>query len=108
MKGEDPHQIINMAVQSQLSFISYNSTGFTSLKREWIRDLLKTTNATFINLQEHFRKNKNVEKLFKDEFPDFNSYVIPGFRADGQDNGRPKGGLAQLKGCPKKTSFFKI
>jgi hypothetical protein len=37
-----------------------------------------------------------IDKFFQDKFPNFNSYVIPGFREDGQTKGRPKAGIAQL------------
>ena len=52
--------------------------------------------ATYVAIHEHFRKSKTLDKYFKDQFPDFNSYVIPGFREAGQTRGRPMGGIAQL------------
>ena len=79
-----------------ISFLSYNTTGLNTVKTKWIRDLAKLTNISFINIQEHFRKSKTIGKFFSEEFPKFNSYVIPGFRAPGQDSGRPIAGLAQL------------
>jgi exonuclease III len=81
---------------SSVSFISYNSTGINTVKTKWIRDLMKVTNASFIQLQEHFKKNKATDKFFIEQFPEHNSYVIPGYREKTQDQGRPMGGLAQL------------
>ena len=49
-----------------------------------------------MTIQEHFRKSKTIDKFFKDQFPDFNSYVNQGFREQGQTRGRPQGGIAQL------------
>ena len=98
MRGKSPPFFSNMSSQNPttVNFVSYNSTGLSTLKTHWIRDLAKITNATFSSIQEHFKKNKNTDKYFKDEFPNFSSYVIPGHRENTQDKGRPKGGLAQL------------
>ena len=67
-----------------------------TVKSSWIRELSKVTDASFISIQEHFRKSKTLDKFFKSEFPAYNSYVIPGYREPGQETGRPKAGLAQL------------
>ena len=45
---------------------------------------------------QHFRKSANTTKFFKTQFPEYNPYIIPGYRMPGQDNGRPIGGLAQI------------
>ena len=79
-----------------VTFLSYNSTGLGEVKCDWLNSLAETVNANYISIQEHFRKSKTIEKYFADEFPRFNSYVIPGYREKGQDRGRPKAGLAQL------------
>jgi exonuclease III len=81
---------------STISFLSYNSTGMNTLKTKWIRNLINLTGASFIQIQEHFKKNKSTEKFFNDQFPDQSSYIIPGYREQNQDSGRPIGGLAQL------------
>jgi exonuclease III len=78
------------------NFISYNSTGLDTVKTSWIRDLMKTCDASFFQLQEHFKATKTVNKFFKNEFPDSDSYVIPGHREINQDKGRAKAGLAQI------------
>ena len=54
------------------------------------------TNADYLTVQEHFKKNKLVDKYFKEQFPDYSPYVIPAYRENTQDSGRPKGGIAQL------------
>ena len=76
--------------------MSYNSTGMNTIKTDWIRDLIKTCDIQFFQLQEHFKKIKTLEAYFKNEFPLCDSFVIPAHREPGQDNGRAKGGLAQL------------
>ena len=84
-----------------VNFLSYNSTGLDSVKAQWIRDLLETCNATFCGLQEHFKRIKTLSRLFRTEFPKYDSLVLPAHREEGRDTGRAKGGLAQmvLKGC---------
>ena len=79
-----------------VTFLSYNSTGMNTIKAVWIRDLLKVTNSHFVGIQEHFKRTKTVDKFFRDQFDDYNSYVVPAHRDQGQDSGRAKGGLATL------------
>ena len=81
---------------SHVNFVSYNSTGLNEVKIKWIRDLCFATSSSFVGIQEHFRKNKNIDETFASGFPEHNCYVVPGHRDSGQDRGRPKGGLAQL------------
>ena len=76
--------------------MSYNSTGLDRVKTDWIRDLIKTCNIDFFQIQEHFKTNKTLDSFFKKEFPTNDSYVIPGHREAFQDSGRAKGGLSQL------------
>ena len=76
--------------------MSYNSTGMNTIKTGWIRDLIKTCDIQFFQLQEHFKKIKTLEAYFKNEFPLCDTFVIPAHREAGQDNGRAKEGLAQL------------
>ena len=76
-------------------FLSYNPTGMNTVKSEWIRNLCDVTKTDFCTIQEHFKKI-NSDKFFKENFDTFSSYVIPAVRADNQDNGRPRGGLAQM------------
>ena len=78
------------------NFLCYNSTGLSTIKADWIRNLYEVTDCGFISIQEHFKKNRNIDQFFKDQFPEHNSYVIPEHRDSEQDSGRPKGGIAQL------------
>ena len=82
--------------KNYVNFLSYNSTGLNEAKFKWIRDLIKTTDSSFIGIQEHFRKNKTTEDLFVNNFSGNKCYIVPGHRDEGQTRGRPKGGLAQL------------
>ena len=77
-----------------VTFLSYNSTGMNTIKSRWIRDLSVVTDASFIQIQEHFKTTQNTDKFFAEQFPDYNG--LPGCRDKYQDRGRAKGGLAQL------------
>ena len=79
-----------------VNFMGYNSTGIDKQKCGWIRELCDVTSASYVSIQEHFRIAKTTDKYFSDQFDKFNTYVMPGHRAKGQDSGRPKAGLAQL------------
>ena len=77
-----------------VNILSYNSTGMNTIKTDWIRNFCKLVKIDFCTIQEHFKKSKS-DKFFKEHFNDFFN-VIPAFRAENQDSGQPKGGLAQL------------
>ena len=79
-----------------VNFLSYNSTGISSDKCDFVNKLCDEYDVTFVSLQEHFKNNKVTEKYFRAKFDEFSPYVIPGYRPSGQDSGRPKAGLAQL------------
>ena len=79
-----------------VNFISYNSTGISTDKCDFINRLCEENDVQFVSLQEHFKNSKVTDKYFRAKFTEFNPFIIPGFRASGQDRGRPKAGLAQL------------
>ena len=78
------------------TFLSYNPTGLNNQKCDWVNCLCETSDVTYLSIQEHFRKSKTIDKFFKEQFPKYDAFVIPGFREQGQDRGRPKAGIAQL------------
>ena len=83
-----------------VSFVSYNSTGLHEIRCKWISDLCESTNADYVCIQEHMRKSKTIDKYFSEQFLNYDSYVIPGFRAVNETRGRPMAGIAQMS---KKT-----
>ena len=87
--------LVNMT-RSTLNFMSYNSTGLDTVKVDWINDLITTCYIELLQIQEHFKSTKSVESFFRKRFINNESYVIPAHRETFQDNGRAKGGLAQL------------
>ena len=100
----DQAQPVSSETVSEVTFLSYNSTGLSPAKIEWLKDLLNLTQCTFASVQEHFQsqftgKRKAVGKaaqIFNDNFPDFKSFVVPAERGTGVSRGRAAGGLAQL------------
>ena len=94
-----PYQRLAMARPSgqNVKFLSYNSTGLNPVKAQWIRDLMDTCDASFLGIQEHFKKIKTLQRYFQSEFRKCDSYVLPAYREEFRDTGRAQGGLAQLK-----------
>ena len=92
-----------------MNFMSYNSTGLDTVKVDWIQDLLKVCDIDFLQIQEHFKATKSVDSYFKKQFNNSDSYVIPAYREPFQDNGRAKGGLAEIsvKGLDIKKERIK-
>ena len=78
------------------NFLCFNSTGLNTIKADWIRNLYQVTGCEFVSIQEHFKKNKTIDKFFRDQFPEKYSYIIQGHRDKESDSGRPKGGIAQM------------
>ena len=106
---------IKQQEETLVTFMSYNSTGISSVKCKWICDICDEYDVDYLAIQEHFKKTKSIDKYFRDNFHGYNSYVIPGYRPPGQDSGRCKAGLAQLSKkfyCVKKdrvtTRGFRI
>ena len=84
---EEVHSVTSM---------SYNSTGISSVKCNFICDICDEYDVDYLAIQEHFKNTKTTDTYFRDKFRDYNSYVIPGYRPPGQDSGRSKAGMAQL------------
>ena len=82
--------------RKSVKFMSFNSTGFNSVKAQWIRDLMSTFGVSFMGIQEHFKCTKSLPQLFKKEFGNYNASICSAYREEGRDSGRAKGGLAQL------------
>ena len=76
--------------------MSCNSAGISTVKCKWICDICDEFDVDYLAIQEHFKKTKTIDKYFRDNFRGYSSYVIPGYRAPGQDSGRCRAGLAQL------------
>ena len=82
---------------NDVTFLSYNPTGFGAEKVSWVRDLLTTTNSNFVRFQEHFMsQHGSALKVFSESFCDYKPFVVPATRQPGQKVGRASGGLAQL------------
>ena len=82
--------------KTTIPFISYNPTGINKTKIEWINKLTSTFSVDFVQLQEHFKDFKTVDRFFKKEFPSLDTYVIAEHRDGKEKSGRAKDGLLQL------------
>ena len=45
-----------------LTFMSYNSTGLDKIKIKWINEFIDTFKVDCIQLQEHFKAIKSIDK----------------------------------------------
>ena len=83
-------------ITTTANFLSYNSTGISKDKCDFISDICDKNDVQFISIQEHFKISKTLDKFFCKEFKEDNTYPLPAFRPLCQDSSRPKAGLAQL------------
>ena len=80
-------------MDSDLSIISYNLTGWSNFKAEIVTELLNEHKALICVLQEHFQLDKNLYKL--DCFDGYEVFSIPAVKNNNFVNrGRPSGGLS--------------
>ena len=76
-----------------VKLLSYNSTGFNSIKGDFINFLSLINGIDFVFVQEHFHLRENIPKI-KAHLKDFNSAFIPASKtSDFISAGRPSGGL---------------
>ena len=81
---------------SSATFMNYNSTGIDSVTCNFICDICDEYDVDYVAIQEHFKNTSTINSYFRKKFDSFSPYVIPAFRAPGQDTGRCKAGMAQL------------
>ena len=74
-------------VSTMATFMSFNSTGMSSVKCQWINEICDENDVDFLAIQEHFKCTKSTDKFFRENYRDYYSYVIPGYRPPGKDNG---------------------
>ena len=86
----------NEEVGNYVTSMSWNSTGFNTVKSKWLTDVCNEKNVDFCSIQEHFKTSEKSDTFFRDNFKHMSRYVIPGHRPLGQDSDRASGGLAQL------------
>ena len=76
------------------------------MKAQWTHELLRTLDADFASIQEHFRKN--IGQFFCKEFSSYTNSVIPAVQAQTQNTGMPKGGLAQLISLKHRIKSIRV
>ena len=81
-------------VSTNISFLSYNSTGWSKFKAQFVADTAASNDALIVAVQEHFQLNENVVKL-EIGLENFDVFALPAFKSDlCISTGRPSGGLA--------------
>ena len=81
---------------SQLSVMSYNSTGWSVNKADFVSTLLLAHSVHILALQEHFQLKDNTFKISQC-FPGYNTFSIPASKSNHEiHSGRPSGGIAFL------------
>ena len=81
-------------MQTDISFISYNTTGWNPFKADFINTIMVTHSIHFCALQEHFQLDDNLFKLDR-ELTDFEVFALPAYKSNQRVHaGRPSGGLA--------------
>ena len=67
----------------------------SALKCDWLNSLSTFCDATYISIQEHFRKSKTIDKIPRDNFLIRAPLWFRNLELS-QTQGRPQGGIAQL------------
>ena len=86
----------NTSVSSNMCFMSYNTTGWSVFKAQFILNFLLTQCVHICAIQEHFLLKENVFKI-KEVLKDYEVFALPAFKSDlAVTAGRPSGGLALI------------
>ena len=81
-------------VSSNLSMLSYNSTGWSTFKADFINTIMLSHSIHICGLQEHFQLKDNVVKI-EQHFKDCEVFSLPAYKSNQCiQSGRPSGGLA--------------
>ena len=81
---------------SDISMMSYNSTGWSQFKADYINSIMKCKCAHICAIQEHFLLKENLFKIGQC-FENHEVFSIPAFKSDlCVSAGRPSGGLSIL------------
>ena len=91
-------------IVNNLVGLSYNSTGWSDIKADFLYTILLSHAIMFCAVQEHFLLANNLYKI-NQSLPDFDYFGLPAFKSNAViHGGRPSGGLAIL--FPKKFSRY--
>ena len=76
--------------------MSYNSTGWSKFKVNFVQTLLITHSIQVCAIQEHMLLKRNINRL-SSVFPGYESFILPATKCNTNINqGRPSGGLALI------------
>ena len=81
-------------VSTNISFLSYNSTGWNNFKAQFVADTAASNDSLVVAVQEHFLLNENLVKL-GNGLENFEVFAIPAVKSNVCISaGRRSGGLA--------------
>ena len=81
---------------NNIASLSFNTTGMSDFKGNFINTILLTHSIQICGIQEHFLLEKNLHKL-KKYFPQYDVFGLSAFKSNAQiHGGRGSGGLAIL------------
>ena len=82
------------SVSNCINFLSYNSTGWSEYKPNFLNSAITANGVHVCAIQEHFLLKDNVFKIGQ-HIDQFEVFAIPAFKSDlCISAGRPSGGLA--------------
>ena len=59
-------------VTNSVTFMSYNPTGLSSVKCQWLQEVCDENDVDYISIQEHFKQSsKSLDKFFRDNFREY-------------------------------------
>ena len=89
---------------NHFKFLSYNTTGWSDFKSDFINTILITHTIFICAIQEHFLLKNNLYRL-RNAFSNYNVFSVPAVKNDNIiHSGRPSGGLAFI--CHRNLSKY--
>ena len=86
---------MSSSVDFDIPIMSYNSTGWSEFKADFVNTLLLTHSIQIFALQEHFKLSDNVHKL--DCFLNYDVFTVPAYKhSNSLHSGRPSGGISLI------------
>lgn len=81
-------------MNNDIPLLSYNSTGWSDIKADFVNTLLLSHSIYICAIQEHFRLKPNLYKLQSGISSDYELFAIPAFKSNAATFvGRPSGGI---------------
>ena len=84
---------MDSSISINIPILSYNTTGWSDIKADFVNTLLLTHSIQILALQEHFKLPDNVHKL--DCFLNYDVFTVPAYKHSNSIHaGRPSGDIS--------------